>query len=425
MDIFVEKQYLEKIKAGETIKLLSFYDAFFSDLYKYIYRRLNDSDEAERIIRLTFLDAVGQIKNTPDDMAYLVWLYSLAKPRVWTVMNKMSFPIKQGLISKEDQVKSSDSTASTETAKRVEKMFKKMSLEEGEIMRLKFFEEMSDADILYVLGGEESLIGPKIYRVLKRAHFLIFGESDIKQGVYFGELSGCMVHAKDNEGIVVPEALRLSLRADLANKIERKEIAMEVAAEPVSQQPMGNPFENPFKEVKKEKITASGSNDPAKIFVEAVTEMREEEAQEVAREQERFDKQEKIIAFFEKFKALFVVVPLVSVFAILVFVAYSFFPFGFGKVERGAYTACTAEVKFDGDFAFAMKENINSAISDAMCSYFPDAKNLVISQDGEKLKVELYRENWLLSYKYAKNGEKWYIQYYARSANSDKKSGKI
>jgi hypothetical protein len=55
------------------------------------------------------------------------------------------------------------------------------------------------------LGIEDGTIGPKIYRVLKRAHFLLFGESDERQGVYFGELSGFLARMRDLEYIDVPE----------------------------------------------------------------------------------------------------------------------------------------------------------------------------------------------------------------------------
>ncbi|MFH2034370.1 MAG: hypothetical protein ABIJ26_06675, partial [Candidatus Margulisiibacteriota bacterium] len=91
------------MKAGKPGQFLLLFDANFDDLYRYVARRVYERQDVERIVRLTFLDALGQIQNTPMDIGYVVWLYGLARPRVWESISKSSFPQKQGLISIEEK----------------------------------------------------------------------------------------------------------------------------------------------------------------------------------------------------------------------------------------------------------------------------------------------------------------------------------
>ena len=157
MDIYVERQCVEQIKSGDSKQFLLLFDANFGDLYKYVARRVFESEERENIMRLTFLDALGQVKSMPTDSNFFVWLCSLAKPRVWEYMNKSSFPEKQGLISASEETVDSEN----EGLEKVKKMMNKLSLEEREILRLKFFEEFTDGDVMTILGMQEGVIGPK------------------------------------------------------------------------------------------------------------------------------------------------------------------------------------------------------------------------------------------------------------------------
>ena len=88
MDLYVERQCVDKMKGGNSKQFLLLLDANFVDVYGYVARRVGDRAEVEKIVRLTFLDALGQIGNTPTDVSYLIWLYSLAKPRVWDYIAK-------------------------------------------------------------------------------------------------------------------------------------------------------------------------------------------------------------------------------------------------------------------------------------------------------------------------------------------------
>lgn len=406
MDLYVERQCVDEMKAGKAEKFLMLFDANFEDVYKYVARRVVDGAERERIVRLTFLDALGQIQNTPTDSTYLVWLFSLARPRVWDHIAKASFPETQGLISAREKVDES----SDELVRKADKIMGKLSLEEREILRLKFFEQVSDGDVMTILAMTEGSIGPKIYRVLKRAHFLLFGESDERKGVYFGELSGFFERLRGLESIEVLEVLKLSLKTDVTTRIQKKNFAVE--AEVVMEK----------KASTNEKVP-TGSNDPAKIFVEAVREMREDEAKELEKERMKFEKSERVLDFVDRWKGVLTLIP-VAIF-LMIFTSFLLSFLDFGRIERGFPNNCDIEIVFDGDFTDAEKRSVNNGVSAKLCDHF-EVERLVISRlDEGKLEVEVDVPEWFLEYTFVKKVSDWRIKKYARTLNSDGEPGQV
>jgi DNA-directed RNA polymerase specialized sigma24 family protein len=403
MDLHVEKQCVDQMKSGNTRQFLMLFDAYFLDLYKYAARRVMHGEDIELIVRLTFLDALGQIQNTPSDTGYLMWLYSLAKPRVFDYLSRASFPEKRGLI---------DANAVNVGAEKgqVDNMFQKLSLEEREIIRLKFFEEVTDGDVMVILGETEGTIGARIYRVFKRAHLLLFGESDARQGVYFGELSGFLSRVRNLENIIVSDAFKLSLRMDISQRIDRRDFAIDVNPEDeVSQTP-------PF--IAKDE-GKTGSGDLAKIFVDAVKEMKEEEKIKAIEDQLKEERMEKLYDIFDKFKGVLLVFPAVVLAVVIGIFVYKYAGVenagDLNKIKRVYLTSCDISVVYVGNFSDAEKRKINEGVSDRLCGHF-DVNNLVIRRGGDgAIRVALGIPDWFLKYKFARKVDEWRIKEYERT----------
>ncbi|MDA1060398.1 MAG: hypothetical protein O3B47_01245 [bacterium] len=409
MDLYVERQCVDQMKIGQMKQFTLLFDAYFPHLYRYVARRLKPGQVTEEIVRLTFLDALGQIQNTPTDIGYVVWLYSLAKPRVWEKLGKEAFEGAQGAHPAPDE-------NGENLAAKSEKMFSKLLLEEREILRLKFFEEVADGDVMTVLGIQDGLIGPKIYRVLKRAHFLLFGESDERQGVYFGELSGFLARIREAEEVEIPEAFKLSLRADIENRIDRKDFAIDV--EPFEESKTAPPFEA------KDEDIPTGSNDPAKIFVQAVKEMREEEDAEKFKSRLKVEKQEKVFDFIDRWKIVLMLVPALIFASVVALLVVTFVDFD-GKVVRGYPTLCSQEVVYKGTFSDGERRKLDREVADRLCIDLV-AEEVEVTQIAEEVvEVDLVAEGFQLHYKFVKKEGEWRITEYEKTPDSDKKSGKI
>jgi RNA polymerase sigma-70 factor (ECF subfamily) len=445
------------MKGGNAKQFLMLFDAFFDEVYRYVARRVDNPADIRKISRLTFLDALGQIQGTPEDCAYLTWLYSLAFPRVSENIAKASFPVKTGFVSAEDLEKRSAEDG--DVIGMTEKVMKKMTMEEREIVRLKFFEQVSDGDVMTVLGLSEETVGIKIYRVLKRLHFLLFGDSKLKTGVYFGDVSGLFEKARTLENIEIQDIFKLELRTTISNKIDRQDLAID--AEVVAE-----------KEVRgaEKDILSVGSDDPAKIFVKASQEMTAEDWADLEREkQEKIRKieeaevkaeeaemayakdvvegeggeevedagqdYENLMDVLERWKGVLVGVPIFLFFVVGVFVVLNIFVFN-GKIERGYPTICVAAkagvvdfsggilggilpsnnpVSGDGEFYDAERRAITSQIVDRACGAF-DVESLVVKKVNDTtLQVNVAVKDWKMEYKFVKNDEQWRIKKFLKT----------
>lgn len=414
MDIYVEKQCVERLKKGEHQQFLLLFDAYFDDLYKYVVRRVGKNEDAEKVVRLTFLDALGQARNTPSDTGYVVWLYSLARPRVAELIEEKGFPDTHGIITNDEKME--EQGGGREVFERAEKMFGKLSMEEREILRLKFFEEVSDGDVMTVLGMDEGTIGPKIYRVLKRAHFLLFGGDEGQQGVYFGELSGFLARMRGLEEIEVAGSLKINLRADLSGRIERRDFAFE--GEAVTEKKRGK---------SKRSKSAKGSDDPAKIFVEAVREMKEDEEKEKVQQSKRAEKWESFFDVVERWKFAIASVPVVVFVGLLAWGIIGIIDFEDEDelVKRGMPTICEVEIIFKGDFGDSEKRDIGRNVGDRICKEFEvEGMKVFKGREGE-IDVFVDSDEWMLEYVFVKKVEDWRIKRYARTPYSDQKSGEV
>ncbi len=413
MDLYVEKQYVAQMKEGNVRQFMMLFDAYFVDLYRYVARRIGAGEEGNEVTRLTFLDALGQIQDSPEEGNYLVWLYSLARMRVTERLKRPGFALSAALIMSQSSYEALDEDKEA-LLNRFETMVNKLSMEEREILRLKFFEEVTDGDVMMVLEIDEGVIGSKIYKVLKRIHFLLFGESDERQGVYFGELAGFLSRVRELEEIQVPEALQLSVRADIQSRIDRRDFAVE--AENV----VGFKETPDFVSKDEEEEKPKGSNDPAKIFVEAVKEMREEEEKNRIINQERLERSEAVFDFVDRWKHALLAIPMVVFLLVIGLFTYKYFG---SKVEipekivRGFQNECDIEVIFRGDFSSGEKRSVNKGISDRICGYFDVELMMITRKDDGKVNVFVDVPDWLLRYRFAKKGEEWRIKQYARTVD--------
>lgn len=420
MDIDVERQFVEQLAAGDKNKFLMLYDAYFGDLYRYVSRRIFDNQEVERIVRLTLLEALGQSEKVPGDVGFVVWLYSLAKPRVWKVLDK------GGAAALGDVCDFEEGSEEEGLVVKVEKMFDKLGLEEREILRLKFFEEVSDGDVMTILGTDQETIGARIYKVLKRVHFLLFGDSDAGQGVYFGELSGMLSQIRGIEKIEVPEAVKIGFKADLSGKIDSntmvvEEIENEKLAEAEAQAVRESLLKN-----------ATGSKDPAKVFVEAANELTNEEKEvkydefrqkkqlEEMAEDRKEQKREEFLEAFDRWRGVLVLIP-VFIFLLIIGV-FTFTMLDFGSL----FSKCKIDVAYVGELTEDEIKDIDKKVNNRICKEFNVTAMQVRKVDDDMLKIWVDDEEWFLKYRFeTRNTDNWYVQKFEKDINSDRESWKV
>ncbi len=294
MDLRTENQYKKNFLQDPRGFLHLFVDSF-SGLYRYVARRVDAEGVREQITGLVYLDAIGQMSTCPKDINFLTWLYGLARIRVKEYVRggvvgpntTLSSPIFDGA-GVVDGVYDDE----MKLKQQAETFFSILTLEEQEIIRLKFFEELTDGEVMYVLGMVEGTIGAKIYQVLKRGYEVLFGQVADGAGVYFGELHSFLSRLKNIEKIPVSETFKLKLRSEVEAKLERmymdefeKQQGWGVEQQSGAQPHGAAGGEKLAEERGRGTPPASaGSDDPAKAFVYAAKGMSKEEVDQITEE---------------------------------------------------------------------------------------------------------------------------------------------
>ena len=159
-------------------KFAVLYDKYFDQIYRYVYRRVNDKDTVHDLVSQTFFDAFSHLKSFEwRGYPFSSWLYKIAHNNVLKWYREQSKGYKVGL----DEIgELADLTADSkrdasvkETQLEVQKVIEQLDSEEREIIRLKFYEEVSNIEIAEIMGLSANHIGVKVYRTLKKVKQLL------------------------------------------------------------------------------------------------------------------------------------------------------------------------------------------------------------------------------------------------------------
>ena len=182
----VEKRLIEDAKKDPG-RYIALYDKYFENIYRYVARRTgNNNDTTQDIVSQTFLDALAHLKEfTWQGFPFSSWLYKIAHNNVikWYKKSEKTrySPIEDARkVSdlREDQTEKLETKIASE---QVNEMMKKLEEDEQEILRLKFFEGVSNVEIADIMGLSISNVGVKVFRTLKKAKSLLPSKNDLKK----------------------------------------------------------------------------------------------------------------------------------------------------------------------------------------------------------------------------------------------------
>ncbi len=158
-------------------KFVLLYDKYFDQIYRYVFRRVNDKDMVHDLVSQTFFDAFSHLKDFEwRGFPFSSWLYKIAHNNVlkWYREQKKTQTVDlENIQELADKVDHHEEAALNESAEEIQKAMELLEPEEKEIIKLKYFEELSNIEIADVMGLSANNIGVKIYRALKKLKQLL------------------------------------------------------------------------------------------------------------------------------------------------------------------------------------------------------------------------------------------------------------
>jgi RNA polymerase sigma-70 factor (ECF subfamily) len=147
------------------------YQIYVQQVFRYLYSRIGNVQEAEDVTGQTFLAAFESITRFRQDGHFASWLFRIARNKAMD-----HFRRAKRVVSVEDMEElpaKDDPTAGiiqTEQVQRLALLLEQLYEGERELLRLRFLADMSFGEIAHLLKRKEDTVKKTIYRLLARLH---------------------------------------------------------------------------------------------------------------------------------------------------------------------------------------------------------------------------------------------------------------
>jgi len=165
---------IHKAKNGEEISYTLLLNMFWKDIYRFLYRKTNNENEAEDLTIRTFAKAFDKIHTFDEKYEFKTWLISISsnlyidqlrKRKTETVsINKKSAEVNK---IKDDEPTPADKLIIEQNLAELLAYIKQLKPHYQEIINLRFFQEMSYKEMATTLNEPMSNIKVKLLRAKK------------------------------------------------------------------------------------------------------------------------------------------------------------------------------------------------------------------------------------------------------------------
>lgn len=169
------KEILRKAQKGDTAAFALIYDHFSPKIYKFIYFRVGHKEIAEDVLSDTFIKGWQKITHVTSPAALSAWLYQIAKNNIidYYRIKKETIALEDVQDFLEDEINPVDDTNLNIEQKKILDVMKELPQEQQDVIKYKFFEDLSNEEIAYVLGKTEGAIRVIQHRAVSKLKELL------------------------------------------------------------------------------------------------------------------------------------------------------------------------------------------------------------------------------------------------------------
>lgn len=164
------KLTLEACQAGDTAAFGRIYDHFAARLYKFIFFRVGHKEIAEDILADSFIKAWTKIRQINSAKAFSAWIFQIAKNNIidYYRVRKSTIAIEEVEQILEDATSPIDETDLRLDQKRILNALTHLPSDQQQVIRYKFFEDLTNAEIAQIMGKTEGSVRVIQHRAIVR-----------------------------------------------------------------------------------------------------------------------------------------------------------------------------------------------------------------------------------------------------------------
>jgi len=154
------KHSLRLAQNGDSAAFAQIYDHFADKIYRFIYFRVGHKEVAEDILSDTFIKGWQKINQINSPKALSAWLYQIAKNNIidYYRIRKDTVDLTEVEDFLEDEVNPVDTLTLNMQQKKVLQLMTELPEDQQEVLKYKFFEDLENEEIAYVMGKTEGAI---------------------------------------------------------------------------------------------------------------------------------------------------------------------------------------------------------------------------------------------------------------------------
>lgn len=166
---------LEHAKTGQDAAFSKLYELYFDKIFRFAFYRVSHKETAEDITEEVFIRAFTSISSLDKSSSFESWLYQIARNRIidYYRSKKLLLPIDDLENTLEYETNVIDSVNLQFDQKVFLKVMRELPADQQTILRLKFFEDLTNAEISDITGKTEGSIRVLQHRAISKLKELI------------------------------------------------------------------------------------------------------------------------------------------------------------------------------------------------------------------------------------------------------------
>jgi RNA polymerase sigma-70 factor (ECF subfamily) len=169
---------LAKAKQGNQEALAEIYELYFKKLYRFIFFRVGHKQLAEDLAEDVFLRAFTKLADVSDNASFQGWLYQIARNLVidYYRQKKQIVDIDELENTLEYESNIIDVVDLQHQQKVLLRLLKELGTEQQIVIKLKFLEDLNNAEIAVMLHKSEGAVRVIQHRAITKLQELIGGQ---------------------------------------------------------------------------------------------------------------------------------------------------------------------------------------------------------------------------------------------------------
>lgn len=166
---------LARAKQGQQEAFAEIYRLFFKKIYNFIFYRVSHKETAEDLAEDVFIKAFAKMDGVKDPDTFEGWLYQVSRNRVidYYRQKKTTVALEDVENTLEYETNVIDSVNLDQQQKKLLKLIKELGAEQQVVIKLKFYEDLTNQEIAALLKKSEGAIRVIQHRALARLQELM------------------------------------------------------------------------------------------------------------------------------------------------------------------------------------------------------------------------------------------------------------